>query len=109
MCVNNLTVPRRYPNSLTPRSGCYTPYKKSTSVKLDIDYRVPEGSILGPILFNVFFVNNLIENVKECILIQFADDTQVLQKGNISQFDHLTSNTEDTPKGVKNTLTMVQC
>lgn len=36
---------------------------------------VPQGSILGPIWFNVF-VNDL-EEMMECIVIMFADDTKL--------------------------------
>ncbi len=65
-----------------------------------VDYRVPQGSILGPILFNAF-VNDLAEHTKNCLLVQYADDTQVLHTSTISELATLIKNTEDTLRTIK--------
>ena len=47
-----------------------------------------QGSILGPILFNIF-MNNLSYAIDECILFAYADDTQLFKsEENIDQVKH---------------------
>ncbi len=62
---------------------------------LNVDYGVPQGSILAPILFSMY-VNELAGNISECSLIQNADDTQLLQADTISNLENLISKFEDT-------------
>ena len=42
-----------------------------------IKYGVPQGSILGPILFNMF-INDISSFINDCTLFQYADDTVLI-------------------------------
>ena len=54
------------------------------SDKKGISYGVPQGSILGPLLFNIY-VNDLQSKLDSCPLVQYADDSQFLISGKTSE------------------------
>ncbi len=70
------------------------------SSALQVHYGVPQGSVLGTILFNIF-VNDLSEEIKDCFLIQYAHDTQFLQSVTIDSLPQLIHDTEQTLTKIK--------
>ncbi len=65
----------------------------TVSTKTEVVYGVPQGSILGPILFNIY-VNDLSSNFTNCTLIQYADDTHFLHRGPLESLNNLIYNAE---------------
>ncbi len=60
----------------------------TTSEAAPRKYGVPQGSLLGPILFTIF-VSGLAEEILGCETIQYADDTQFVHTGAVDALPDL--------------------
>jgi len=71
----------------------YVSYNGCDSIKQTITFGVPQGSILGPILF-LLYINDLPNAVDRSNLIMFADDTNMhISSSNLNDLFE-TSNTQ---------------
>ena len=74
--------------------------KNVLSTPRKVSFGVPQGSILGPILFSIY-VNDLAESITECLVIQYADDTQVLITGDSNNPSELIKKAESILINIK--------
>lgn len=71
----------------------------ATSKDQKVNYGVPQGSILGPLLFGIY-VNDLSEHV-DGFMVQYADDTQILHEGTVNSIHQLINDAETTLRQCK--------
>ena len=70
------------------------------SSKREVSFGVPQGSILGPILF-LIFVNDMTQIATGCSLVQYADDSQFIHTGTVDRIDELIKDAELTLRNAK--------
>ena len=58
-----------------------TKFKNYTSTEQSVTAGVPQGSIIGPLLF-LCFTNDLYQIFEDCKIVSYADDTQILVYSN---------------------------
>lgn len=73
---------------------------KYVSNKMEVTYGVPQGSVLGPILL-LIYVNDLSQHISDCVIIQFADDTQFVHTGQVDMLQDLVQRGEETLSSAK--------
>ncbi len=69
---------------------------KYVSKTHDVGYGVPQGSVLGPILFSIFG-NDLSQRIPDSLATQYADDTKLIDTGEITSIYDLVHKGEGAP------------
>ena len=59
----------------------YVHYDLCDSNVMEVQYGVPQGSVLGPLLF-IIYMNDLSDHLTSCESVLFADDTTIYGHGN---------------------------
>ena len=62
----------------------YTKVNNSISEKVNNDYDIPQGSILGALLF-IIYINDMPSIIKNCDIVLYADDTLIYAIGDTEE------------------------
>ena len=76
-----VSVPHLWFKSYLSNRQQFVTYNGVSSSVKTVKCGVPEGSILGPLLF-LIYINDLVSVCSHCLPILFADDTNIFASGN---------------------------
>ena len=68
---------------------------QSISNTRSVTFGVPQGSILGPILF-LIYINDMKKIANGCLLVMYADDAQFIHTGKVDNISELIRRAEET-------------
>jgi Reverse transcriptase (RNA-dependent DNA polymerase) len=74
---SNLGLPQGWFRSLLENRKMYVQLKGQNSAQMPLTRGVPQGSSLGPLLFNIYY-NDVVKRFKHADITLFADDTALM-------------------------------
>ena len=93
--LNNLNIDSQWFKSYLEDRSQSVRINNTISSSQRISFGVPQGSILGHLLF-LIYVNDMPQFVKNCFLIQYADDTQLVFSSKLENLHELIEYAENT-------------
>ena len=89
---NNLGLPQGWFNSYIENRNMYVQLSSHNSAEMPLTRGVPQGSVLGPLLFNIYY-GDVVKLFCPADITLFADDTALVSSAatTLSLIEHLQS------------------